>query len=137
MPITAKLSRKVYERLGDEVVNAIVDWFNQVDATYRADLREMNDLNFARFEAKLGERIAELEARIDARINALEARVDARINALEARVDARINALETKFERRFAQLEVTLTRRIFVASAATFLAQIVALITLFKFFGSP
>jgi hypothetical protein len=126
MPITAKLSRKVYERLGDEVVNAIVDWFNQVDATYRADLREMNDLNFARFEAKLGERIAELEARIDARIN-----------ALEARVDARINALETKFERRFAQLEVTLTRRIFVASAATFLAQIVALITLFKFFGSP
>jgi hypothetical protein len=133
MPITAKLSRTVYERLGDEVVNAIVDWFNQVDATYRADLREMNDLNFARFDAKVGERLAELEARIDARINALEAR----FNALEARLDARINALELKFERRLADLEVTLTRRIFVASAATLLAQIVALITLFKFFASP
>jgi len=133
MPITAKLSRKVYERLGDEVVNAIVDWFNQVDATYRADLREINDLNFARFDAKVGERLAELEARIDARINALEAR----FNALEARVDARINALELTFERRLADLEVRLTRRIFMASAATLLAQIVALITLFKFFGAP
>ena len=115
MPITARLSRKVYERLGDEVVNAIVDWFNQVDATYRADLREMNDLNFARFNAKVGERMAELEARID----------------------PRINALELKFERRLADLEVRLTKRIFTASAATLLAQIVALITLFKFFGSP
>jgi hypothetical protein len=133
MPITAKLSRKVYERLGDEVVNAIVDWFNQVDATYRADLREINDLNFARFDAKVGERLAELEARIDARINALEAR----FNVLEARVDARINALELTFERRLADLEVRLTRRIFMASAATLLAQIVALITLFKFFGAP
>jgi len=30
------------------------EWFNAVDATYRTDLRELNELNFARFEAKLG-----------------------------------------------------------------------------------
>jgi hypothetical protein len=39
-----------------------VDWFNAVDATYRADLRELNELNFARFDAKLEQRLAELSA---------------------------------------------------------------------------
>jgi len=62
MPVTAKLSRKFYEKLGDDVANELVNWFNQVDATYRADLRELNELNFARFDAKLGQRIAEVKA---------------------------------------------------------------------------
>jgi hypothetical protein len=63
MPVTAKLSKRFYERLGDEIANELVDWFNQVDATYKSDLRELNELNFARFDAKLEQRLAEL--RID------------------------------------------------------------------------
>jgi hypothetical protein len=31
-----------------------------VDLTYRTDLRELNELNFARFDAKLEQRLAEL-----------------------------------------------------------------------------
>ena len=34
MPVTAKLSRTFYERLGDDVANELVEWFNQVDAAY-------------------------------------------------------------------------------------------------------
>jgi hypothetical protein len=41
-----------------------VNWFNAVDATYRAELRELNELDFARFDAKLGQRLAELESRL-------------------------------------------------------------------------
>lgn len=33
MPITAKLSRRFYETLGDEVANEMVDWLNAVAAT--------------------------------------------------------------------------------------------------------
>ena len=44
--------------LGEEVANELVDWFNAVDLTYRADLRELNELNFARFDAKLEQRLA-------------------------------------------------------------------------------
>ncbi len=62
MPVTARFSRGFYEKFGDEVVNELVDWFNQVDATYRSELRELNELNFARFEAKLGQRLGELKA---------------------------------------------------------------------------
>jgi hypothetical protein len=39
--------------LGDDFANELVDWFNAVDLTYRAELREINELNYARFEAKL------------------------------------------------------------------------------------
>ena len=35
-----------------------------MDATYRADLREMNELNFQRFDAKQAARLAELKADI-------------------------------------------------------------------------
>jgi hypothetical protein len=58
MPVTAKRSKRFYDILGEEVANELVDWFNAVDLTYRADLRELNELNFARFDAKLELRVA-------------------------------------------------------------------------------
>src|SRR2546427_791518 len=93
MPVTAKLSRKFYEKFGDDVTNELVEWFNLVDATYRSDLRELNELNFARFEAKIEQRIAELRAemlagfaRADARMDTGFARVDQRLAEFEARL---------------------------------------------------
>jgi hypothetical protein len=53
MPVTAKLSKAFYDRFGEQIVGELVDWFNQVDARYKSDLRELNELNFARFDAKL------------------------------------------------------------------------------------
>lgn len=64
MPVTAKLSRKFYEKFGDDIANELVKWFNDVDATYRAELREINDLNFARFEAKVDAKLAELKSEL-------------------------------------------------------------------------
>ncbi|UCG88419.1 MAG: hypothetical protein JSW71_07720 [Gemmatimonadota bacterium] len=66
MPVTAKLSKKFYDRFGEDIANELVDWFNKVDATYRAGLRELNELNFARFDAKLEQRIAQVESKLDA-----------------------------------------------------------------------
>ena len=63
------------EQFGDELTNELVDWFNQVDATYRADLREINELNFARFDAKLEAAVARLEGGLLARIAMVEARL--------------------------------------------------------------
>ncbi len=62
MPVTAKLSRKFYDQFGEEVTNELVDWLNTVDATYRSDLRESNELNFARFDAKLEQRLAQVKS---------------------------------------------------------------------------
>ena len=51
-----------------------------MDATYRADLRELNELNFARFDAKLEQRLAELRGEL----GAVEARLDGRIVKVSA-----------------------------------------------------
>ena len=53
MPVTARLSKRFYDVFGEEIATELVDWFNAVDATSRADLRELNELNFVRFDAKL------------------------------------------------------------------------------------
>jgi len=53
LPVTAKLSKKFYDTFGDEVTNELVDWFNQVDAQYKSELKDLAESYFARFEAKL------------------------------------------------------------------------------------
>ena len=71
MPVTARLSKRFYDVLGEDVANELVDWFNAVDLTYRTDLRELNELNFARFDAKLEQRLAELRASLRTEIAGL------------------------------------------------------------------
>ena len=111
MPVTAKLSRKFYEKLGDDVANELVEWFNLVDATYRSDLRELNELNFARFDAKVEQRWAQLDANLEQRLARLDAKLEQRVAELRAEMRAG-----------FAELEARLTKRLFafwVAQAAT------------------
>ena len=86
MPVTAKLSRKFYEKFGDELANELVELFNLVDTTYRGELRELNELNFIRFDATLDQRVAELDAKLHAAIAGLEARFNARMATFEARI---------------------------------------------------
>ena len=62
MPVTAKLSRKFYEKLGDDIAGELVDWFNAVDATYKSELKESNELNWERFKATLHAEISSLRA---------------------------------------------------------------------------
>lgn len=73
MPVTAKLSKRFYETFGDDIANELVDWFNKVDATYHSELRELNELNFARFDAKLEQRIAEVRADLRQEIGTVRA----------------------------------------------------------------
>ena len=108
MPVTAKLSRKFYERFGDELTNELVEWFNQVDATYRGELRELNELNFARFDVKLDQRIAEVKAELHAGLATLEGRFLARIGVLEGGLIGRIGMVEGRLTRLTVLLWATL-----------------------------
>jgi hypothetical protein len=101
MPVTAKLSRRFYETLGDEIANELVDWFNQVDATYRADLRELNELNFARFDAKVEQRFALADTQLERRFAEFAAMWERRFARLETQLS------ELKGELATAQLTQT------------------------------
>jgi hypothetical protein len=111
VPVTARLSKRFYDVLGEDIANELVEWFNLVDATYRSDLRELNELNFARFDAKVGQRFAESEASFDRKLVELEARIGKRLVELEARVDHRLVQLEAKIDHRLVQLEAKIEQR--------------------------
>ncbi len=98
MPVTAKLSLLFYEKLGEQVATELVEWFNSVDATYRSDLRELNELNFARFDAKLEQRVAELRSDFEQRFARFDAKLEQRLAELGA-------GLRIEMERRFALVD--------------------------------
>jgi hypothetical protein len=64
VPVTAKLSRKFYERLGDDIATELVDWFNAVDETYRNQLKEINEHNWERFKDHLDARLGDVRAEL-------------------------------------------------------------------------
>ncbi|MEX2154609.1 MAG: hypothetical protein WD825_14805 [Gemmatimonadaceae bacterium] len=114
MPVTAKLSKLFYERLGEQVVNELVDWFNQVDATYKSDLREMNELNFARFDAKVEQRFAELRAELRTEFRdglaALRSELKSDIGALDRKIDLTSTDLARRLDLGFADMRTWIER---------------------------
>jgi hypothetical protein len=91
MPVTAKLSRKFYEKLGDDIADELVEWFNTVDSSQRDAFREMFDAQFARLDT----RISEQSLRLEILIGAVESRLQSRMEAIDTRVDAKLEALKS------------------------------------------
>ena len=96
MPVTARLSKQFYYRLGEAITNELVDWFNQVDAAYKSDLRELNELNFARFDAKLEQRLASFEFRVEQRLLDFRAEMQVGFAKAETRMEAALRE-QTRF----------------------------------------
>ena len=96
MPVTARLSRKFYEKFGDELTNELVEWFNQVDTAYRSELHEINDLNYARFEAKLEQKVVELRTEIRAGAAEFRTEMHTGLARLEGGLLARIALAESR-----------------------------------------
>jgi len=129
MPVTAKLSRAFYDRFGDELTNELVEWFNQVDATYRLEFRDLFETNFARFDAKLEQRIAELRAELREEMAELRSELQSELRSGLAGVEGRLLACIGVVEGRVGTLEGRLVRWMFLLWAAS-LGTSIALIQL-------
>jgi len=122
--VTAKLSRKFYERFGEDVTNELVDWFNAVDATYKTDLRELNERNFQRFDDRVERRFVEFRAD-----------VDRRFAEFRAEIEQRFAAADVKMERRLADLERRVLRWMFgfwIATLVPLAGLMVGLVTVLR-----
>jgi ribosomal protein L29 len=117
VPVTARLSKRFYEVLGEDIANELVDWFNAVDLTYRTDLRELNELNFARFDAKLEQRLAELRAEFRTELHTELHQVRAELAGLRAELRTGLHDGNTALER----VRVELLRWMFGFWVTTFL----------------
>jgi hypothetical protein len=107
--------RIAHARRLEHVATELVAWFNAVDATYRADLRELNELNFARFDAKLEQRLAALDGKWAGRWTELDAKLERRLAEFGA-------ALRVEMAQGLSQLKSDLLRWMFGFWASTALA---------------
>jgi len=51
--VAAKLSKKFYDRFGEDLANELVDLLNLIATNYKSELRELNEANWTRFETRL------------------------------------------------------------------------------------
>lgn len=70
-----------------------------MDATYRSELRELNELNFARFEAKLEQKLAGLRTEVRTGAAELRTEMQAGLARLEGGLLARIGMAEGRLAR--------------------------------------
>ncbi len=63
MPV-AKLSREFYDRFGDKLTDELVNCLNSIEASYRAEIRDLFDVYFGRFEEKVERRIEQLRVEL-------------------------------------------------------------------------
>ena len=112
MPITARLSHTLHRTLGDDAATDLVDWMSNVDAQ-RAELRELNELNFARIDSRFQQvdsRLQQVDSRlqqIDSRFQQVDSRfqqVDSRINETRHELRAEIAELRQEVRVGFAEL---------------------------------
>jgi anti-sigma-K factor RskA len=125
------LSRKFYETFGEDVTNELVELLNSVYTTLRADLRELNESNFNRFDGKFAEmntrfdgRFAEVNTRFEGKLAEMNGRWEGRFAAFDAKLEQRLAEFNRDLADRLAQLESRLTWRMFAFWAPTALAVI-------------
>ncbi len=135
MPVTAKLSRKFYERLGDDIATELVEWFNQVDASYRSDLRDFNEANFARFDAKLEQRLAETRAETRTALTETRAEMAAGFARADARLEQRLAETGAAVRHEIATVRADLLKwmfRFWLGSVAANVALIITVVALLR-----
>src|SRR5882672_9801900 len=111
MPITAKLSRQFYEKLGDEVTNELVTWLNAVDDSYRQEFRDLFAANFSPLRAEIEARMGQLRtemAQLRTELNAQFARIESLIAQqgveLRAETDIKLAKLRVDLGDRMTRL---------------------------------
>src|SRR6266511_3734609 len=119
MAITARLSHKLRQTLGDAAAEDLVNWMQQVDAQ-RVELRELNELNFSRIDARLAEAATRADltqarqemqsgfARSDAKLAESDGDVRQEMQSGFARSDAKLADLRQEMQSGFARSDAQL-----------------------------
>jgi len=64
MPVTTRLVQRLHDVLGEEATDDLFAWWQETARVNRAEIREVADLYFARFEARLEKGLAEVRGEL-------------------------------------------------------------------------
>lgn len=120
--MSARLVQTLHGKLGNEGADDMMAWMEETQRSGRQELRELMDLKLERFDARMGERVAELRVEVGTRMAESEKRLAElrlEVGALRAESDKRIAELKVdvgsrfaETDKRIAELKVELTDRI-------------------------
>jgi hypothetical protein len=124
MPYTAKFSRRFYEKLGDQVVNELVDWLNTVDLTYKSELKEINGIYLKRVEALIAGESSRLEAKFDVQVATLRGEMEAGFASVRGEMEAGSASMRGEFRSEMAAMRTDMIKWMFVFWATSALIMI-------------
>jgi hypothetical protein len=128
MSVSARLPRQLQEAIGREAADGLLEWMTAMDQ-HRAELRELNELNATRIDARLGELRADLRlemAGLRQEMHAADALLRQEMIAGFGRLEALIERTRTDLARTRADLmKWALTFGIGVTGAATGLVLVI------------
>ena len=108
MPV-AKLSREFYEKFGDKLTDELVNCLNSIEASYRAELKDLFAAHFGRFEEKLERRLAEVGGDINTRFERRFAELDVKVEQLRGDFHRELGSTKAELIRSNAMFWVPVT----------------------------
>jgi hypothetical protein len=123
MPATISPPEHCRAALGDAVTAELAAWLERVTLASRTGLRELNDVNLARADVALKQRVAELRQELAL----LETRLGDRAGQIAARGERSLADHDARQEARLATLRVDLVKWLFLFWVGT-LVPVAALI---------
>ena len=117
MPTAPTFSKRFYDKFGHENVTELSKWLNQMDLTYRSQLHELNELNFARFDAKLEQRIAEVKAELREEMADLKTELLREISELGSALRQEMSGMGSALRQEMAQANADLRKEIAESTA--------------------
>lgn len=112
MPATPTLLLKLRETLGDEAANDLVTWVEQSSDRDLARLRDLAELYYQRFDARLEQRLAEFKAELRAefreQIDALRRELGGEVTAARREMSGELASVKRELNEESASLRVAL-----------------------------
>jgi hypothetical protein len=119
VPVAYRLSRNFSDRFGEEIADEFVNWFNQVDTSYRSELHEQNERNWTRFDARLDQRTTDIRGdmavlRSEFQSDLGELRTELKTDIAEVRTELKteIGELRTELKTEIGELRTELKTEI-------------------------
>jgi hypothetical protein len=97
-PACRWLSREFYEKFGDKLTDELVNCLNSIEASYRAELRDLFDAHFGRFEEKLERRLTEFTGALGSSIAHVRADLELKIEQVRADLELKIEQLRVELQ---------------------------------------
>ena len=96
MPV-AKLSREFYDRFGDKLTDELVNCLNSIEASYRAEIKDLFAAHFGRFEEKFErfeEKLERHAAETATQLARFEEKFEHRLAATKAELQVEIQSVK-------------------------------------------